>query len=920
MRLFLLFLIGIAFLPKDLSAQNELSLAGEWEVGLDRGDDFGAQRWIKRPMTDKIQLPGTTDEAGLGDPLTIKPSLTRESLYQPARRHRYIGTAWYRREITIPTDWQGKQIELMLERVLWQSRVFVDGKEANGQQQESLTTPHRYDLTNLLTPGTHTLLMRINNTRQYDISHANLAHAYTDGTQTIWNGAIGKLALTAHEPVYISHLRTESDIAVKAVNITVEFQNKTGQTTTGTLQLTARLNGKDLPVAQQSVRVDTGQSQIRATYNLGATMQLWDEFSPSVYQLTAKFVADDSKRKSEYQTTFGVRNLTNEKSLLHINSRRLFLRGTLECAIFPLTGHPPMDRAGWEKVFGTARQYGLNHLRFHSWCPPEAAFAVADSMGLYLQIELPLWSLQVGEDPKADRFTSSEADHISREYGNHPSFCFWSMGNELEGRFDFLNSLMTHLQGTDKRHLYTTTSYSFQPPHGSWPEADDDFFVTQRTKLGWVRGQGIFDEIAPAFTDDYSASLVGMPVPMITHEVGQYAVFPSMAEISKYTGVLEPVNLIAIRDDLEKKGLLPLAGDFLKASGKLAALLYKEELERILRTREASGIQLLDLHDFPGQGTADIGLLDAFWDSKGILTPEEFRQASSPVVPLLRFPKATYLNSETFRATAELANFGAGLLTDAQPEWTLQDETGKQIAGGSLAKATVPVGNGNTIGAIEAKLSGIKTAKQLTLTLSLKGTSIRNTWHIWVYPASVPDAVADVVFTRSTDEALLALAQGKKVLLNPDYSQMRGIQGKFVPLFWSPVHFPAQATTMGLLCDPKHPALQAFPTDFHTDWQWWDLCTKSTTMILPDNRLSPIVRQIDNFANNRYLASIVEAKVGEGRLIVCSFDLSSDLSNRPVARQMRYSLLNYMNTNAFKPAVSLTPDSVKTITATKSDN
>ena len=489
-----LFLLLLTLLSLSIQAQNEMSLAGEWAVGFDKGDDFGAPRWLKRPMTQKMQLPGTTDDAGLGEENTLKPSLTRESLYQLARKHRYVGTAWYRRTVTIPANWQGKQIELMLERVLWQSRVFVDGKPATPQQQESLTTPHRYDLTNLLTPGEHTILLRISNTKQYDISHANLAHAYTDGTQIIWNGAIGKLALTAHDPVYISHLRTETQVNATAnmVGVQVEFQNTTGQPTSGTLQLRASLNGKDLPVSRQTVRVDTGQNQVRTVYDLGSATKLWHEFSPAVYQLTAGFVAKDAKSQSQYQTTFGVRQLTSENGILHINGWRLFLRGTLECAIFPLTGHPPMDRAGWEKVFGAARQYGLNHLRFHSWCPPEAAFAVADSLGFYLQIELPLWSLQVGEDPKADQFTRDEAVRISREYGNHPSFCFWSMGNELEGRIPFLTDLMTSLQRTDKRHLYTTTSYSFQPPHGDWPEPADDYFITQRTKLGWVRGQGVF--------------------------------------------------------------------------------------------------------------------------------------------------------------------------------------------------------------------------------------------------------------------------------------------------------------------------------------------------------------------------------------------------------------------------------------------
>ena len=901
-------LLYILLIPLISHAQNTITLSGEWEVTFD-SDDAGSHRMLTRKFPYKINLPSTTDEAQLGDSITIKPSLKRESLYQLAREHRYMGTAWYRRTITIPNDWKGKHIELMLERVLWQSRVFVDGQQAH-DQQESLTTPHRYDLTNLLTPGTHIILLRINNTRQYDISYQNLAHAYTDGTQTIWNGAIGKLNLTAYNPLSIQHIRAEPDEKNKSVTLSIRFNNATREKVTGKLQLIAELNGKNLPVSEQTVTIDSGSYVLHTTYDLKANFQKWDEFSPAVYKLAASFISEKNNEVTELSTTFGVRSLSNNDGLLQVNGRRIFLRGTLESAIFPLTGHPPTDKQGWSKVFETAKNYGLNHIRFHSWCPPKAAFEVADSLGFYLQVELPMWSLQVGEDAKADRFITQEAFKISEEYGNHPSFCFWSMGNELEGNFNFLNDLVFKLKKADARHLYATTSYSFQPPHGAWPEPADDYFISQQTKLGWVRGQGIFNQKSPSFREDYAPSLTGLPVPLVTHEVGQYAMFPNIGEISKYKGVLKPLNLIAIRDDLSKKGMLPLADSFVKASGKLAAILYKEEMERILKTKGASGIQLLDLHDFPGQGTADIGLLDAFWDSKGILSPEEFRQFCSPVVPLLRFDKATYTNNETFRASAELANFGAYDLKNVVPEWSLHDQSGKNITSGKLPRTNIGVGSGFSLGEIEINLDGIKTAKQLTLTLNLKNTSFKNSWHIWVYPAQIAGNAGNVLITQSVDQAIQALAQGRKVLFNPDYKQLKGVAGKFVPVFWSPVHFPEQAGAMGLLCDPRHPALKSFPTDFHTDWQWWDLCTKSTAIILPDEKLSPIVRLIDNFANNRKLASLFEASVGQGRLMFCTFDITNDLENRPVAKQLRHSLLQYMNSGNFNPSVSISNEAI----------
>src|SRR5690606_30735207 len=156
----------------------------------------------------------------------------------------------------------------------------------------------------------------------------------------------------------------------------------------------------------------------------------------------------------------------------------------------------------------------------------KAAFEAADELGVYLQVELPLWSLVVGEDESTCQFLEAEAVRISEEYGNHPSFCLWSLGNELQGDFDWMNQLRDRLKAMDSRPLYTTTTFTFQKEHGTWPEPGDQFFVTQYTKKGWVRGQGIFNSYPPNFAADYSQATDGLPVPLITHEIGQYAVYP----------------------------------------------------------------------------------------------------------------------------------------------------------------------------------------------------------------------------------------------------------------------------------------------------------------------------------------------------------------------------------------------------------
>jgi hypothetical protein len=387
-----------------------------------------------------------------------------------------------------------------------------------------------------------------------------------------------------------------------------------------------------------------------------------------------------------------------------------------------------------------------------------------------------------------------------------------------------------------------------------------------------------------------------------------------MKEISKYTGVLEPLNFKAIRNDLQKKGLLRLADSFTLASGKFAANLYKEEIERALKTKGGSGFQLLDLHDFPGQGTALVGILDAFWDSKGLVTPAQHRRYCSAVVPLLRFEKANWTNNETFKATVEVANFTNSNFSNHVLVWTVKNQQGEILLRDSSSISKLMPGNGMPLDSFSLALGKIQKATALYIQLGLKGTNYSNSWTIWVYPKQLPENAGNVLVTRSIGEAMAALAEGKKVLCNPDTAALNGVSGRFAPVFWSPVHFPNQPGTMGLLCDPKHPALQNFPTEFYSNWQWWDLVTSSKTMIIDSlPAMRPIVRVIDNFLKNRKMANIIEAKVGGGRLVLVAADITSHLVERPAARQLRYSLLQYMNSSAFNPAATVTEEQLKSL-------
>lgn len=875
--------------------------------------DIGAnEKWfLKKPAGHLINLPGTLDDASLGTPVdTTKPEIKKDLMYKLTRKYSYIGAAWYFKEIDIPARWKNKQVQMYLERVLWGTDLWIDGVHIGFA--ESLSTPQKFNATRLLRTGKHLLTLRIDNRKRHDISVKDLAHAYTEGTQIIWNGVIGKMQLVATDNINVETIQSYPEPASKSVDLTVIVNNHLATSINGNISIGIfDKNGKRVAFREQRMSFLPGANNIKQNLFLGAGAKIWDEFDPNIYH--AKVTVNTKETKDVHSITFGLRQVRAEGKRILVNDRPVFLRGTLECNIFPLRGYPPMNRQQWAKVFKVAKEYGLNHLRFHSWCPPKAAFEAADSIGFYLQVELPVWVYTVGADTATKNFIEAEALRIQKEYGNHPSFLLWSLGNELQGDFSWLNRLLRKLKALDNRHLYTTTTFTFQKEHGRWPEPNDDYFITQYTKNGWVRGQGIFNTVPPDFSSDYNKAVDSLQIPLITHEIGQYSIYPNLKEISRYQGVLEPYNLKLIRDHLNRKGMLYLADSFMLASGRFSANLYKEEIERALKTDGISGFQLLDLHDFPGQGTAHVGILDAFWDSKRLVSSMQHKTYCGPVVPLIRFPKAVYQANETFLATVEVSNYGERAL-NTMPVWTISDAEGRVLYSGTLGKKSVSTGGRTTLGKIQVDLSPIKQAKELNIEVSLKGTPYKNKWNIWVYPAVNVGKNSDIRFTRSASVAIEALNKGETVLFNPDTTMLSGIEGRFAPVFWSPMVFPAQPGTMGILCNPAHKALRNFPTKFYSDWQWWDLITSSKTMVIDDlPQMQPIVRVVDNFYKNRKMANVIEAKLGKGKILMTSLNISDSLDKRPAARQLRYSLEQYVSGNDFTPETTITESQLLTL-------
>jgi hypothetical protein len=736
------------------------------------------------------------------------------------------------------------------------------------------------------------------------------AHSVTDHTQTNWNGIVGRIELRATDPVWIDGVRLFTDVSRRSMRAEVTVRNTTGAPLDAMLDMVVSRSGQSARVVRVATAV-TGASErqvIELTAELGRSAALWDEFDPKLYEAHISLATTDGRYTDAQMETFGLREISHRGNQLLLNERPIFLRGNLECCIFPRTGHPPTEVAEWTRIYAIARSYGLNHFRFHSYCPPEAAFVAADRAGFLLHIELPFWVHDVGRVPTRDAFMRAEGERIQDVYGNHPSFVMLALGNELQGDFTFMNQLTNDLKHRDPRRLYTThADYSRLKP-----EPSGDYYVCQKVApkklLRLHDSERLNGELGTDF--DFSSYIEGFAVPTISHEVGQWVVNPSYDDFARYTGPLKPSNLAYFRDQLAARGMLDQAKQMTLATGRFAWTLYKEDIESALRTPHFGGIQLLQLQDFPGQGEALIGLLNAFWDEKGIMTPAEFRSFCSETVPLLRTPRFVWTNDQTFHAVAQVRHHGRAPLPSARAIWSLRDTQGATIGSGRFASRHVGY-DLTTLGTIDVPLAKVTRASRLEISVAIPGIQAENRWNIWVFPRDVEiPPPGDVVIARSYDATVrAALAAGRRVLLlsDPARRHAHAIASQWLPVFWSLSWFAAQPGTSSILCDPKHPALASFPTDYHSDYQWRELLETSKAFVLNDAPATyrPVIQVIDDYHRNHKLAALFETRVGPGRLLACGMNLTDTGGSRPVARQMLRSLVEYVQSDRFAPTTEL---------------
>jgi len=894
-----------------------LDLSGTWQFALDREDQGVTQQWFGQGLPDKIKLPGILNAQGYGDPISAQtpwvlslydrswnvredykaytePGKVKVPFLSQPPRH-YLGAAWYQKEVEVPRGWQGKRVLLRLERPRWGSTVWVDGKEIGSVN--SLVAEHDYEL-GLLAPGKHRISVRVDS--RLLMPYRPDSHGVSDSLGMSWNGIVGKVELRASSPVYIDDAQVYPNVADRTALVKLRIGNAGGKAGSGSVVA----NGKRFPVSWSG---EGGSTEIRVSYPKDA--QTWDEFHPTLQKLALALSgpnADDAR-----ELTFGFVQIAAKGTDILVNGRPVFMRGTHHGGDFPLTGYPPTDVAYWKKLFQTNKAWGINHMRFHSFTPPEAAFEAADEVGVYLQPEPGMWNRFAPGSPLEAQLYD-ETERMIRAYGNHPSFLLLSPSNEPSGNWkEVFDKWIAHYREADPRRMYTNGTGHTEP---SVPNVDKgtDYLAIQRigpkplrNKTGW-------------FGRDYSASLAGITVPVLSHETGQWVAYPDFGIIKKFTGYLQPGNYEIFRDSAARHGVLDKNHDFALASGHYQLICYKEEIEAALRTRGLSGYQLLDLHDYLGQGTALVGILDTFWESKGYATAEEFRRFNGVTVPLARLTRSVLTTRDSLDVPVEIAHYGEQPLKHATPDWRIEDANGKTVRSGRFPALDIPIGNNTALGTIQAPLADLPAPGRYKLVVGLEGGKVANDWDFWLYPerAAAP-APSSVLVTHSWSEAEQRLNAGGNVLYMPRKADLDWTSPPLadVPVFWNRLMNPGWGRMLGLWIDNKHPALAQFPTAQHMDWQWTELVASARAMNLDrlPRGLQPIVQPIDDWNRNYKLGSLFEARVGKGKLMVSTMDLENRLEERPVARQMRASVLAYMAGASFQPKTEVAPSAFRAV-------
>ena len=912
-----------------------LNLSGAWNVRLKDGRAFSAY------------LPGTLDENRIGDPDRPEKQWqgnTGAITTRFTRKHTYTGPAEFQRILTLEEEPAEGRMILTAER----SRALM--LEVNGEKAESivpgtLSTPYVFESAAWRKGENRITLTADNSYPGWPRDAILMSSAATDETQTNWNGILGRITLEQKPLVFLAGviLGTGSRKNTARMQALVSLPSRLRGKSEALI--TVACDALEKPYDTGAVLYDGGIQTITADrIPLRKDLRRWDPEDPFRYSFRAELTVrlpDGEECTDRFTGKAGFRTFGEDSEhRLCINGRRFFLRGEANCAVFPETGHPPMSTGAWRRIIRQYQAYGINCLRFHSHCPPEAAFEAADEAGMLMQPELSHWDYETAfENDESFRYYREEMRQILRQTGGHPSFVMLSLGNELacgETGEKRMAELVTEGKELLPDRLYIRGSNAFYGAKGC--DRESGFYTAQNYGDYRMRAisagadstrpeakipvQGYLNNIPPSSRTDFREGMAALrkqcDKPMFSFEVGQYEVLPDFRELRMFRGVTVPENYRIIRRKAKSKGLLPIWEQMVEASGELSLICYREEAEAVMRTPEMSGISLLGIQDFPGQGTAIVGMMNAHMKPKPypFAQPERFRAFFRDALPLIRLEKYAWYGGETMNVEIQGFNCSAEDIRGTLA-CMLKDADGNIIVLKKAERFTAKAGESEIRACFTFDLPAGGKPRAATVEAVLEGQeeSFRNQVRIWIYPEREFIPAGGIHCCEHLDDAAVSvLENGGKVLLEPkseEDSLPGSIRGQFSTDFWSVGTFPQQEGGMGLLIDDRHPVFREFPTSFHTDYQWWRMAGQRA-MRLPDESCADgiIVRQMDSCLRLDTFAMLAEAKAGAGKIVVSSMGLK-ELVQAPEVTALRNAIIRYMQSDDFNPQAAWTPEIIR---------
>ncbi len=901
-----------------------LDISGIWRLSLNKKDSMKSEGEIRLPGDLASQGYGfkpSPQTRWLGGPKTALVESEKFSKYLKSNAEfkmpfflqpdiHFIGIATFEKEIEINSDISKHAYNLYLERPHFKTQLLINNQLVG--ESVRIGTAHEYDISSFVKKGKNLITIKVDNSSLID-GIGSYSHSVTDNSQGNWNGIVGKMFIEISPQLYIDDaqiffLGGEEKSAMLRLSLANSKDFKGVAELYFSASPRGNTSGKRI---QKTFKIEISGDKKSFNFNLdfGKDAPLWSEYAPNLYDLEISLKSPLGESKKTF--SYGLRKIEVKDKKILVNGRETFLRGTLECALFPLTTYPPTDKAAWIRIMQTCKKYGINHLRFHSWCPPSAAFEAADEIGIYLQPENSNWAHSLGDGAPVESWIYEESKAMLRAYGNHPSFVFYCQGNEPSGKSDerrdaYLKKWVETFKAEDSRRLYSAGA--------GWPAlSQNDFTISAMPRLQKFWGdcaKSIINTQAPSTNYDYENFASKCSLPLITHEMGQWCAYPDFESEKKYTGNLKPKSFEVLMDFMKSANLQNQAKDFLMASGKLQLLLYKAEIEAALRTKSLCGFQLLDLRDFPGQGTALVGVLDPFWESKGYADEKDFSKFCNDIVPLALLPKLVYAKGEVIDFEIKLSNYSENELKGAKVICQILGKDGKKYFEKSyISDFPRGLSDGNNI---KIPSANFESPDCVTLKISVEYLDKQrsNDWNLWCFaPQEIGEIKGVKIFDNVDENFVAATNSGGKIWLKlkPDLKlAAEKFKFGFTPAFWNTVWTEGRLPpeTLGLLCNPKHSIFKFFPTSYHSDYQWWEVVKNSCPIDMTHTKIPPLIQVIPDYFNPKKYALTYEAKIGNAKVLVTNINFDAEKPNLCL-KQLKTSISKYLSSADFSPKETL---------------